>query len=100
MGKEFENKLMARLKNLSGDPRGNGQVERFNRTLLSMLRTLEDKEKEDWKGSLAKVVHAYNCTKSEAMLLTTSSLDDPPACLSTYCSISKETRPMKHMNTM
>ncbi|KAJ8004172.1 hypothetical protein DPEC_G00156020 [Dallia pectoralis] len=25
-----------------------------------------DKEKEDWKESLAKVVHAYNCTKNEA----------------------------------
>lgn len=56
MGKEFENKLMARLIELLGfqgshaipyHPQGNGQVERFNHTLLSMLRILEDKEKDD-----------------------------------------------------
>ena len=47
-------------------PEGNGQVKRFNRTLLSKLRTLPESYKSHWKEHLNKVVHAYNCTRHES----------------------------------
>ena len=74
-GKEFENKLFHQLEKLMGikrlrttpyHPQGNGQTERFNKTILSMLRTLSDKEKSNWKDALNKMTHAYNSSRNSA----------------------------------
>ena len=65
-GGEFENRLFYELEQLCDiihsrtmpyHAQGNGQVERFNRTLLSMLRILPESY---------KTVHAYNCTRQES----------------------------------
>ncbi|XP_046559933.1 uncharacterized protein LOC124268954 [Haliotis rubra] len=47
-------------------PMGNGMCERFNRTLLNMLGTLDPESKKDWKTQVAPLVHAYNCTRHES----------------------------------
>ena len=44
----------------------NGQCERFNHTLISMIGTLEAKDKQHWKEYLPTLVHLYNCTKNNA----------------------------------
>ena len=72
-GPDFESRLIKELCELTGikkthttpyHPRGN-PVERFNRTLLSMLGTLEPKQKSKWKEYVKPLVHAYNCTRNE-----------------------------------
>ena len=45
---------------------GNGMTERFNRTLISMLGTLEPDKKKNWKQYVAPLVQAYNCIKHES----------------------------------
>ena len=45
-------------------PETNGQCKRFNQTLISMIGTLETKDKHHWKDYLPMLMHAYNCTKN------------------------------------
>ena len=74
-GREFENELFKQLQKCCGvipsrttpyHPEGNGQVERFNRTLLGMLRTLPQSHRSSWHQHINKMTHAYNCTRNDA----------------------------------
>ncbi|MCG8033830.1 MAG: DDE-type integrase/transposase/recombinase [Candidatus Thiodiazotropha taylori] len=74
-GRNFESSVIKELCSLAGvqksrttpyHPMGNGMVERFNQTLLNMLGTLEDHQKEDWKSFVAPLVHAYNATRHDS----------------------------------
>ena len=78
-GKEFENHLFKRIHELSGveasrttpyHPQGDGQVERMNRTLINMLKTLPEKYKSNWKDHVHKLVFAYNCTRNDATMFS------------------------------
>ena len=72
-GKSFENNLfqelcsLAQVKKLCTSPyhpETNGQCERFNATLISMLGTLPSHAKKNWQERITTLTHAYNCTVS------------------------------------
>lgn len=73
-GTSFESELIAELLRLAGvtkshttpyHPMGNGGVERFNRTLGSMLRSLPPRQKHNWPQMLQTMTFVYNCTAHE-----------------------------------
>ncbi|XP_043099138.1 uncharacterized protein LOC122347977 [Puntigrus tetrazona] len=72
-GPDFESRTIKELCQVAGihkvrttpyHPRGN-PVERFNRTLLDMLGTLQNQDKSCWRNHVRPLVHAYNCTRNE-----------------------------------
>ena len=68
-GKEFDNKLFARMTELGGilktrttpyHPQSDGHVERFNRTIIGMLAMFVNAERTNWDDLLPYLMLAYN----------------------------------------
>ena len=70
-GREFESELWSEMchslaicktRTNPYRPQSDGQVERFNRTLIQVLKPLVNNEMDDWDEQCEFVVHAYNST--------------------------------------
>ena len=83
-GKEFENSPFVQLSKLCGikcsrttsyHPQTYKQTERMNQILVSMLKTLPDQHKTQWRNHINKLVPACSCTKHAMTSFTQLLLD-------------------------
>ena len=54
---------VTKVTSTPGHPRGNGLVERQNRTLLTLLRVYTTRKMHDWDQHIEEVLGAYNSTR-------------------------------------
>ena len=83
-GRDFESKLIKELCQLLetdkthivpyNRPQSDGQVERFNRTLLAMLSCFVNENEDNWDDILPFVMSAYRATMQESTQCSTSLL--------------------------
>ena len=102
-GKEFDNEMVHKLSELLGtvktkttpyQPRSDGLVERFNRTLLAMLAMFVSREHDNWDDLLPFMMLAYNITVHTCTGFTPHRLvfgeelrpDPPPRDIGDYAS--------------
>ena len=105
-GKQFASKFFQAVCSLLGlsniftstyHPQTNGQVERYNRTILAMLRNYVNEHQDDWDRYATALTYSYNNHVHRSTGRTPFSLvlSRPPPEFSLHHTIRSRTRPMQ-----